>query len=1199
MDVITHKYQQLIVARLVEAQGVDTRTLNTAPAKAEPPHLVPEGEHGWTPRSWIGSLDLANPVVAALAVAVPAGTSPIDAFRSNGFTQARLERLLDSARLGGLTPIVWDAVQQLRLAATADELQSKFLQDGAGLLSYGNLRAFFGGLEGVIGPPSPKVREAMRAEHVHCGDSSVPFTTGNYGIHTTSTIEWTFVSAPETRSGDEHWPRETKLPGDARPREPRTLSELDRSLLEPNVTLQRLGEPPVSLDEAVAARLYTGPLFVKYNGVLRGIDGSVPFLTQQMVELCCTKAVADSYARGELAFESVRRAHLNTYTTTLHAINSSVVKLGKLSVACKVYRGINGRVLPEQFWTANEFGVRGGVEAAFMSTTTNRDVAMSYSAASGGGAGFVFEMQQGMVDRGADIGFLSQYPHEREILLPPLTGLEVQSARVSGAVMLINVKLSVNLMSLTLEQVIAKMKRSHLQLLELLASPLRSVGAPPRTLLELDGLSRDAVRLDAEWYNDAANYRVATNRALDAQAAAMNAMARGKAWQTAPGAGSGDDSMARRMEECAALCARAGAHESAAGLLLLAADKAANKPSNSPMVVEPEVEAAVKATAGCSGSDENDVRRRLCAALPLIRDGIVQPWPATLASLGGGGGARTQAALAQLVGPLVKQDRFAIGAPVLVCVVDEEDWGAPNWASAQVMRVLADGEGFDVGRAGRRTLTQVPPEHIVAVAEGGAGALLREAAAAGHEALVEGLIALGVSIFEATAEADTALHRAAAAGHVGICRILMSSGANDDVVNAINMSAWNLAGRGRHTAVRRAFNPSPSDKDITELARTGTALLRAASTGDANAVRAALVADCAGGTLNVSADNGVTPLMLASRCGDLECVRVLLEAKADVTAMSGLGCSACMLAAEEGFGEVARALVAAGAAVDEVDGDGWSGLMFACRNGHHMAVSSLLKARAAIDHAADDGRTGLIMAACNGHEHCVNTLIQAGARLDMAEEDGFTALMLAAETGHEAAVRALLRAGSAIEQASSEGYTALMFACYNGHEAIARAIMHQGADVSAARPDGWTALMLACANGHEAAARALLQAGAEVDQLKSSNSSTALMHAAEEGFLSVVRAVLQAGADVNKVRDDGFTPLLLACKGGHEECALALLKEGAHTAVTAVDEDAGGERVSVLSLARSAQLERVVSLLDAQVEGTDSETGSNVANDNE
>ena len=97
----------------------------------------------------------------------------------------------------------------------------------------------------------------------------------------------------------------------------------------------------------------------------------------------------------------------NRYTTTLHTINSAVVKLGKLQPAMKVYRGVTGGMLPEIFWHANQHNVRGGCEYGFLSTTTDRHVATDY-AASGGKAGIVFEIQMGMVDRGASLSWLSQ-----------------------------------------------------------------------------------------------------------------------------------------------------------------------------------------------------------------------------------------------------------------------------------------------------------------------------------------------------------------------------------------------------------------------------------------------------------------------------------------------------------------------------------------------------------------------------------------------------------------------------------------------------------------------------------------------------------------------------------------------------------------------------------------------------------------------
>ena len=82
-------------------------------------------------------------------------------------------------------------------------------------------------------------------------------------------------------------------------------------------------------------------MFVKYNGVLRGMQSESP----TMITLCCPKAISDAYmgsARvfekptdGTLSFEQAKES-LNKFTTTLHAINSSIIKLGKLTVAKKV-----------------------------------------------------------------------------------------------------------------------------------------------------------------------------------------------------------------------------------------------------------------------------------------------------------------------------------------------------------------------------------------------------------------------------------------------------------------------------------------------------------------------------------------------------------------------------------------------------------------------------------------------------------------------------------------------------------------------------------------------------------------------------------------------------------------------------------------------------------------------------------------------
>ena len=98
-------------------------------------------------------------------------------------------------------------------------------------------------------------------------------------------------------------------------------------------------------------------------------------------------------------------------------------------------------------------GVRGGVEYGFSSTTTEREQAVAYAS---GKASTILELEMSMADRGADISWLSQYPHEKETLLPPFMGLQVSGTSVDGNTLVVKTRLSINMASLTLEQVVAQ-----------------------------------------------------------------------------------------------------------------------------------------------------------------------------------------------------------------------------------------------------------------------------------------------------------------------------------------------------------------------------------------------------------------------------------------------------------------------------------------------------------------------------------------------------------------------------------------------------------------------------------------------------------------------------------------------------------------------------------------------------------------------
>ena len=92
-----------------------------------------------------------------------------------------------------------------------------------------------------------------------------------------------------------------------------------------------------------------------------------------------------------------------------------------------------------------------------MSTTTKREVALGYMNKNGTDTmRILFELRMGMVDRGANVAELSQFPEEAEILFAPLTGLEVIETPKTNAdgVDVYQLRLSCNLRDQTIEEVI-------------------------------------------------------------------------------------------------------------------------------------------------------------------------------------------------------------------------------------------------------------------------------------------------------------------------------------------------------------------------------------------------------------------------------------------------------------------------------------------------------------------------------------------------------------------------------------------------------------------------------------------------------------------------------------------------------------------------------------------------------------------------
>ena len=384
-------------------------------------------ESHWNVDAWVESVGLHGAVADALRP--PDGVAAFEYIRS--MSSGDLMRHLETHGLGVLHGRMWEGVGKLQkqVAATGKALNAKFSSDESAFeMSFGSLEVFYGGLEKLIGPPllvGGTLLGAMRREHVECEDSEEEFTSGN-GLTTYSSIEWEFVVEPvEGKVYNERAGWRDESPDKCR--RATALRVFEERMEQTNAKLLSGEHSALMREEVIGGRLYSGPMYMKYNTVLRAQAKSGEYMRNLFAKLCMG----------------------NHYPTTIHAINSCVLKLSKLMCAETVWRGFSGATLPDDFFRHNEFGWAGGVELGFTSTTVEKSQAVHYST---GRTATLLNMRQGMVDRGADISWLSQYPHEREVLFPPLLGLEVLGTQVSGQTLVVEMRLSLNLVAHTTDR---------------------------------------------------------------------------------------------------------------------------------------------------------------------------------------------------------------------------------------------------------------------------------------------------------------------------------------------------------------------------------------------------------------------------------------------------------------------------------------------------------------------------------------------------------------------------------------------------------------------------------------------------------------------------------------------------------------------------------------------------------------------------
>ena len=155
---------------------------------------------------------------------------------------------------------------------------------------------------------------------------------------------------------------------------------------------------------------------------------------------------------------------------------------------------------------------------------------------------------------------------------------------------------------------------------------------------------------------------------------------------------------------------------------------------------------------------------------------------------------------------------------------------------------------------------------------------------------------------------------------------------------------------------------------------------------------------------------GTTPLIIASRLGHAEAVRVLCEAGANVDRARRDRGTPLALASCYGHVEVARLLCEARADVEK-DGPGGDPPLFLALKCGQLEVARVLCQAGAdvdkLDYSVDSGDTPLLHACREGHPEVVRLLCEAGAELDKVGFLGDTPSTLASRSGHPEVARHL------------------------------------------------------------------------------------------------------------------------------------------------------------------------------------------------
>ncbi|XP_022986837.1 ankyrin repeat-containing protein At5g02620-like isoform X1 [Cucurbita maxima] len=205
----------------------------------------------------------------------------------------------------------------------------------------------------------------------------------------------------------------------------------------------------------------------------------------------------------------------------------------------------------------------------------------------------------------------------------------------------------------------------------------------------------------------------------------------------------------------------------------------------------------------------------------------------------------------------------------------------------------------------------------------------------------------------------------------------------------------------------------------------------------------------------IKARNGFDAFHIATKQGDLEILRVLMEAHPELSMTVDISnTTALHTAATQGHIEIVNFLLEAGSGLATIArSNGKTALHSAARNGHLLVVRALVGKEPIVATRTDKkGQTALQMAAKGQNLEVVEELIKADPRsVNMVDNKGNTALHIAARKGRAEIVKLLLKHnGTNTKAVNRSGETALDTAEKTGNSEIALILKEHGVQTAKA-----------------------------------------------------------------------------------------------------------------------------------------------------